>query len=265
MRKKNLLVFILTLLIFISAAILGVSTVYRVSEVTVYAPVVSKEAQAEAKELQSRLFDAYEKDSTLFVDEAKAQEIVAEFPYFHLTSFEKAYPNRIVIEVQEEAEVYAVPTSSADSYYILSESSTVLGVRTGYENRSDGVKNVLISGLNATGEKGEPLTGDDCLDSLFTVLGQMHERLGGIRRNLQSVEVQRPATDAKQTMFVFTMAEGVKLYIRNPYQDGFEKANAAIDAYFALSDADRLTGIVLVYDGEDGVKTQYFTQIEALA
>jgi hypothetical protein len=78
------------------------------------------------------------------------------------------------------------------------------------------------------------------------------------------VEVQRPATDEKQTMFVCTMTEGVKLYIRNPYQDGLEKATAAMDAYFALSDAELLTGIVLVYDGEQGVKTQYFTQIDVL-
>lgn len=265
MRKKNLLVFILTLLIFLSAALLGVSTVYRVSDVTVYAPVVSKEAQAEAKQLQSELFAAYEKDGTLFVNDEKAKAIVDEFPYFHLTKFERAYPNRIVIEVQEEAEVYAVPTADKKAYYILSANGTVLGERATYENRSDGVKNVLISGLNATGEKGEELSGDSCLDSLFTVLGYMHERLDGVRRNLLSVEVQRPATDEKQTMFVCTMTEGVKLYIRNPYQDGLEKATAAMDAYFALSDAERLTGAVLVYDGENGAKAQYFTQIDVLA
>ena len=261
MRKKKVWVFILTLLMFLSAAVLGISTVYRVNEVTLYAPVVSQEAQLEAKALQDKLFAAYEKDSTLFTSEEKAKQVIDEFPYFHLTKFEKAYPNRIVIEVQEQAEVFAVPASDNAGYYILGETSTVLGVRETCENRSDGVELVLITGLNATGEKGEPLGGDDCLDSLFTVLGQMHQRLDGIRRNLRSVEVQRPATDEKQMMFVCTTVEGVKLYIRNPNQNTLEKANAAIDAYFALSDAERLTGMVLVYDGEQGVKTQYFTQI----
>ena len=264
MRKKKIWVFVLTLLMFLSVAVLGVSTVYRVNEVTLYAPVVSEEAQLEAKVLQSKLFDAYEQDSTLFADDEKAKAVIDEFPYFHLTKFEKAYPNRIVIEVQEQAEVFAVPTLDNTGYYILGETSTVLGVRETCENRSDGVQLVLITGLRATGEKGKPLDNDDCLDSLFTVLGQMHQRLGGIRRNLRSVEVQRPATDERQTIFVCTTVEGVKLYIRNPNENTMEKANAAIDAYFALSDAERLTGVVLVYDGEQGAKTQYFTQIDVL-
>ena len=49
MKKKNFLIIILTVLVFLSAAVLGVATVYRVSEVTVDVATVSKAAQAEAQ------------------------------------------------------------------------------------------------------------------------------------------------------------------------------------------------------------------------
>ncbi len=59
MRGKNLLIIILTVALFLSASVLGVTTVYRVSEVTVNAPVVSEEAKSEAQALQTRLKEAY--------------------------------------------------------------------------------------------------------------------------------------------------------------------------------------------------------------
>ena len=59
MRGKKILIILLTLLVFLSVTTLGVSTVFRVEEVTVIAPVVSEEAKAEASDLQNRLQKAY--------------------------------------------------------------------------------------------------------------------------------------------------------------------------------------------------------------
>ena len=258
MRKKNVLVIILTVLIFLSAAVLGVSTVYRVDDVTVNAPVVSEEAKAEARELQNRLSAAYKKESTLFADDETAKTIVAEFPYFRLVSFKKAYPDRLVVEVREDAEVYAVAANDeASSYYILSANGTVLGIRAESKNRSDGMANVLLTGLDVTGEKGGTLVGDESLSYLFAFTQAVFEKLGGIRRNITSVDISRPASDVKQTMFTLTTYEGVKLYVRNPAENTAEKAEKAMDAYLSLSDRERLTGMVVVWDGTDGVKTQY--------
>ena len=62
MRKNNVLVIILTVLIFLSGTLLGVSTVYRVEEVSVDASLVSTAAQAETEELKTRLQEAYKRD-----------------------------------------------------------------------------------------------------------------------------------------------------------------------------------------------------------
>ena len=127
MRGKKILIILLTVLVFLSAATLGISTVFRVDEVTVIAPVVSEEAKAEASDLQNRLQKAYEKKNTIFLDSELADKIIEDFPYFRITTFEKDYPNRIVVTVSEDEEVYAV--QKGEEYYILNSSGVLLGIR----------------------------------------------------------------------------------------------------------------------------------------
>ena len=74
MAKKKFIIIILSVLLFLSATVLGVSSVYRVDEITVYAPVISKEAEEEAKELKNRLIQTYQKRSTLFADSEDAEK-----------------------------------------------------------------------------------------------------------------------------------------------------------------------------------------------
>ena len=247
MRKKNVLVIVLTVLIFLSAAVLGVSTVYRVNTVAVRAPVVSEAAKAEAEELQKRLTAAYDKQSIFSVDDTLAKEIVAEFPYFNITGFEKKYPNRLVVEVTEDAEVYALEAGNGQ-YYILSIDGTILGLRENYKNRSDNADNLLLSGLTATGEKGKALAGDNCRPTLFPFLEKVSDLLGGIRRNVLSVKVLRPASAEEETVFQLTTREGVNIYVRNPSTLTAQKAEIAIAQYMGLSAGQKLKGMLIVSD-----------------
>ncbi len=247
MRKKNVLIIVLTVLLFLSATVLGVSTVYRVNAVAVRAPVVSEAAKTEAEELQKQLTAAYDKQSIFTTDDGLAREIVARFPYFNLTGFERKYPNRLVVEVSEEAEVYALAAPQS-GYYALSANGTVLGTREDYKNRSDSANNLLITGLSASGEKGESLTGDDCISMLFAFLSDVSEHLGGIRRNILSIEVLRPASTAEETVFKLATREGVNIYVRNPAVLQEQKAKKAIEEYLALSAAQKLKGMLLVSD-----------------
>ena len=98
MKKKTVLTVILTALIVLSAAVLGVANVFRVDGVVVNAPMVSDAAKAEAEALQEELAMVYQGENTLFANEAKAEEVFAKYPYFRLTSFEKEFPNILVIE-----------------------------------------------------------------------------------------------------------------------------------------------------------------------
>ena len=117
MHKRNVIAIILTALIFIAAALLGVSSVYRVSAVTLDVSVISEAAKGEADELQRKLAERYRDESIFFVEKQEAEEEFAAFPYFRMVSFKKTYPNRLVIQANEDAELFAV--DRGNGYYIL--------------------------------------------------------------------------------------------------------------------------------------------------
>ncbi len=261
MKGKNVFIIIMTVLLFLSGTVLGVANVYRIDEVSVVAPTVSKDAQSEASDLQSLLTDAYRGQTSFFVNREIADDIVADFPYFRITKFEKAYPNVIVVEISEDAEVYAVATDETKtSYYILNESGTVLGIRETIKNRADQNDNILISGLKATGEKGKILTGDDAIAPLFTCLQKASNALDGIRRNVVKVDVIRPTSESNETLFCLYMREGVKIYIDNPTQAIEEKTEKALNEYMVLSFEEKLRGMIMVSHRENTVVAEYFYQ-----
>ena len=240
---KKLIVILLTVLVFLSAALVGVTSVYQVEDVAVKASVVTEVAKSEAEALQARLKAAYEKQVSFFADEEEAEEILADFPYFRMLSFTKSYPDKIIIEVKEDAEVYAVPSATVGMYYILGADGTVLGIRESYVNRLDGAENVLMKGLSVTGEKGSKLTGDDCFSTMLAIGAKMSEMPIELRRNVVSIEV---FTRTPETIFKVTMREGVAIYIGAPNTLTAEKTEAAVNKYLSLSDAQKLTGRIAV-------------------
>ncbi len=246
MHKKNVIAIILTAVIFVAAAVLGVSTVYRVNSVTLNVSFVSEAAKAEADELQKLLLKRYEDESIFSVKENDAEEDFAQFPYFRMTSFKKAYPNRLVISASEDTEVFAVENEG--EYYILGADGTVLGIRGDASNRSDGADNIIVRGLTASGERGEILGGDECIPQLLAVFETLSDIWGGTRSNVVSVEVVRPTTSAEDTYFCFMMREGVKAYIRNPGNLTVVKAEKFAEFYLSLEDTERLGGRIEVTD-----------------
>lgn len=270
MRKKSVLIIILTAIIFLSVVTLGVSTVYRVDSVTVKASVVSEEAKAEAQSLEERLTKAYKKQSVFLAEKTKAQTIVEEFPYFRLTGFTRDFPNRLIVQVSEDMEAYAVATDETEqSYYLLGRDGTVLGIREDMENRSGKVENIPIKGLKATGTRGEPLKGDYALSYLFSLLDIISARLdGAISRNIVCVELLRPSSQTADDMVKLTMREGVSVYITNPATGWKVKAEKAMDKYLSLGNggagAERLTGRILVWGTETEATAVYDEKTDVL-
>ncbi|MBQ8296023.1 MAG: hypothetical protein IJX87_06295 [Clostridia bacterium] len=259
-RKNTVLVILLTCLVFLSAALLGVSSVYRIDEVTLKPTVISAAAKEETAELQQRLQKAYEKQSTFSVKKAEAEEIMKEFPYFRMTSFKKVYPNLIVVKVTEDKEMFAVPAAETENaYYIVSKDGVVLGIRNSYENRFDGANNLLIKGLTVTGKQGETLLGDGLVAPLLRFCEKADELLGGIRRNVVSIEVLRMTSDESDTMIRVNTQEGVKIYVRNVADYAEDKAKTAFEKYLSLTDVQRMEGRIAV-SGQSGVTIATYSQ-----
>ncbi len=256
MRKKNVLIIILTTLIFLSVACLGVVSVYRINFVAVHAPVVSQEAKTEAEELQKRLYEAYANQNVFSVDESVAEEIFQEFPYFRMTSFKKEYPNRIIIEATEDVELFAFENGE-NAYYILGADGTILGMRSTAVNRSDGANNVIVKGIQITGQEGEIASSDACIAWLINLCESISKQLDGIRKNVLSIEVIRPTSSSAQMMFKLQMKEGVVAYVNNPSVFTQEKATKLIEKYRNLTVSQRLRGMIAVTDDTKNVIVDY--------
>lgn len=250
---KKIIVVILTVLLFISAACLGVTTVFRVKGVAVEASMVSKAAEEEAMEIKLLLEEAYMREGTLFLDDTAAKEIVKKYPYFRITAFEKAYPDRIVIKIAEDAEVYAVQ-GAENGYYLLNAQGEILGVREDYANRFDEQPNLLIKGVEVHSQDGKSLSGDECYSAMLALLKKMDGLLDGVRRNATEAEVIRRSPE---TIVRVQMREGVELCIVNPQEQTEKKAEMAINKYLSLTDAQRLGGYVIVSSGVNDVVVDY--------
>lgn len=246
MRKKKIVI-ILTTLVVLALSVLSVTTVFRVRGVTVETAVISEIAKDEAQDLQAKLLDAYKYDSSFFVDDGKAKKIMEDFPYFRLTGFEKSYPDRVVISVAEHVEGYAVKKTGAEGYYIIGEDGLVLSERDSSLNRLDGMPNVIIEGdgLNVSGVKGQQLVGDEKWKAVLQFCNGFSEKVNGLRDNVVTVNVSKYAPTC------LTMREGVKIYVGSLESLTAEKAEAAVNKYLALSDAERMNGMIMV-DEKDG-------------
>ena len=266
MKAKKFLVILLTSLVFLAGAVLGVATVYRVDEICVEASTISDEAEAEAQDLQARLVAAYEKQSIFSAEATLAEEIIADFPYFRMSQFEKAYPNRIVVHVTEDVEVYAIE-NGAGQYYILGGDGTVLGIRDEYSNRSDETgksNNLLVTGVSVTGQKGEIIRGDENVTSLLSFCQKVDGLLNGIRRNITAIELKKGGSSQETILLKLSTFEGVTIYINNPSVQTERKAEIAVNEYLGtgnvgLTDLQRTCGMLLVTvsDTTGDVQTTY--------
>ena len=249
--KKKFWVIILTILVFLSGALLGFATVFQVDDVVVEVSAISEDAKEEAQDIRAKLIKLYDKENIFFINEKKATDIVAEYPHFRVVSFKKDYPNRIMLSVTEDAEMYAVKKVDTNEYFILGVDGTVLAIRETPDNRLAGT-NIVIEGLSVSGDKGSKLIGDARLNVILSFCNQMSERMNGICDNIEKVVVTKNAPQ----LCLYTH-EGVKIYVANPEKSTLIKADKIAEKYLQLSDEERLVGCILGTDNGEEVFVDY--------
>ncbi len=239
--KKKLLTIVLTAVLLLSVATLGLSTVFRVKSVTLKANLTAHSAVS-AEELQAALQAEYERDGTFFVNDKKAKAIVAaKSPYLRVTGFEKSYPSGITITVSEDVEAYAVET--AGGYYILSREGILIEKRGSAQREGTLSPNVVVKGVVVSGKVGDTLLGDPAWAPMFALCTSVDDALDGIAKNVTTAEV---FMRAPESAFLLTMREGVTIRVMDPEELTSEKGVVAVAAYNALTDVERTTGYIHV-------------------
>ena len=252
---KKIITIVLTAVLFISAVVLGVNSVYRVSEVALEINYVSEDAKAEAEELKARLLETYNKRSVFDVKQEESEEVFAQFPYFRLTAFKKEFPNRIVVEATEDAEVFAVSAGEGKGYYILGLDGTILSIRETTMNRSDKAENILITGVEISGEKGSVCVGEK-FTKLLPFLKELSNGLNGLRSNVKTIEYRIYGGNIEQ--YNFTMWEGVTLSVQRVGEFVKEKASMVTKKYLALSDQELLGGYLYATNSQEKATVVYY-------
>lgn len=237
MKAKKIITIVLTVIIFVTAAFLGVSAVYRVEEVTLIVQNVSSPALEEAAQLKVALEEAYLKKSTIKADDLAAKTAFESFAYFRLTGFEKDYPGRLVITATEDEETYAV--AYGENYVIFSGDGTRLSERALMQNRADGTNNLLVSSAAVN------LSANFCNTAIFRLLNTLDGLFCGIRGNVVKAELVRRADLVVLVRLYFR--EGVQAAVYTPDENAQAKANALYECYTnGLTVAERTAGVIVV-------------------
>lgn len=248
MQKKKIITVFLTVVLFAATALLGFFSVYRVNEVGVCFKYNSEQAKAEVESLKADLLALYEGENVFLLNETDAEEIFDAYPYFRKTGFRRELPDKIIFEATEDEEIFAAYTERG--YLILGLDGTILSIRDSALNRADGNENILIEGIDVSGEKGEICVGDG-LSDLFKLLQTLSERLGGLRSNI--IRITSKVVAPSIVHYELMMREGVKIQIGKIQSFTIEKAQKIADLYLnPTSDADRLRGVI--YATDDGEK-----------
>ena len=247
MRKKTVLTVLLTALIFISACVLTVTTVYRVSAVTLEIQAISEEAKTEAETLEKSIAAHYKGKNIFSADSAVARLKFEEYPHFRMTSFKKAYPNRLIVTASEDAEVYAV--ESENGYRILGASGVVLCDRETPKNRSDGHDNVIIKGVLAAGQRGSVPT-DEYFLLTIAFCEAFDTQSDGIRNNVVSVTLEKPTSNDDYAYLRLKFREGAEAIVYSPLSKTQEKAKSLYSYYASVSTEKRMSGVI--YVSEEG-------------
>lgn len=256
MKKRVVLVSILSVLVLLAVIAVGLNAVFSVGTVKVNYNLFSENARAESANLQKDL-DRFVGSSTAFLDLKEIEDTVAEYPYFRLDAVEKQYPQTIVVSVTERQEKFAVGEDG--TYRILDDEGFCLADGATASNRADGAPNILLTGFELTASVGTAAQGE-YLAEWLAIYDEWEAALGNVRMNVASVALECPTTSSADDYFTVIMSEGVKVTIKNPASATAEKARAALAKYLELLDEDKMFGEIYVSESiQTGEVTATYT------
>lgn len=264
MRKRVILTTVVSFILLILVILAGLNAVYTVTSVRASFQTFSAEGESDAEKLQKEL-DSYVNKSTVFLDLDKVKRTVEEYPCFRLEEAKKKYPDKLELKITErqEAFVYALENGT---YVVLDDAGEYLYEKDTDANRTDGEKNILLSGFEFTFENGVE---GDYYEEFTQTLSVFRALLKGVRSNVLSIELIRNTTMPQYDRFEIRMREGVLIEIRNPQKKTAEKAQLAIERYLGtgayegngLTNAQLKRGMLTVYDSGEEIDSDYIPSV----
>ena len=230
MKYKKLLIFV-TSLIFLVTLVVSFVTIFKVAEIELHV-VEIENSNVELKESCVSVLENYKNKNLVFIKKSNVEnELKSTSGYVKVVSLEKAYPNRLVISVEEREEAYTVKTG--DKYAVLDKDFNVLAVKNENVNNLNKSNVEIKSDLSNYDESLLVVGGAFKFydDSSTAILNTISPNIIIMRENLKSIFVN-VKTDGQDNRFIrLTFVEGLEIEIDKVDEYTLEKLEKAFDYY----------------------------------
>lgn len=261
-KARVILSTVVALLLLAAAIAAGLNAVFTVTYVRADFSTFSDCGAADAENLKQEL-DKFVGKSTTFLDLADVEEVVKGYPHFKIDSLGKKFPSTVEIALSERRERYAFRDEGEGYVFLDGEGKYLTEGNADIANRAGG-QNILLENFGLTVTETGEVQGE-YFGELLTAMDQFEKVLGEVRANVLSVAVELGTTDRENVIFRVQMTEGVVLVLDDPVHLTADKAALAIVRYGTLADAERLYGLLTVYETEDGRLRTSFVQRDPFA
>lgn len=251
MRKKILIMTSIGLVLLGAVIAAVLNAVFTVTDIEVHYSAFSETGVEESRTLQARLDETFVGKSTTFLDLEEVRAMIAEFPSYQIEEVRKDFPSTVVVTVTERKEAISFVRENG-LYAILDEQGLYLYDKEDNANRRTG-ENILLSGFEftttATGEAPE----GKYFESALIYATYFLQALPDARTNVVSLTLMGTENELAGSHYLrVAMREGVVIDVYGFETLAREKAEALLEKYLSLDDAQRLYGFFDIVDRIDG-------------
>ncbi len=240
MRTKKLSVIIVSI-VFVLVMLFSCIALFSVKAIEVNYAVGDNTS---TKEIQEKL-DEYLGENLLFLDEQEVFESLKEYHYMEVLSIEKSYPNVVRVDIRERREVYEIV--SEGKVYVTTDNGYVLRTfdLTEKVDSRDRItlelEDVKVKSFNL----GEVIVTD--ADELLAKVFEMAKSVQ-LTNCIKSVSLEKAqGINAKATFNTYT---GVKILVRELFEQGVEKIETAFEKYEKTTDYQKTFEQIVVFVSE---------------
>ena len=237
-------IIIVLVAVFVAAAAIGLSVIFAVRNVNVFAVAYDRggsvsaefasaveKIEADLSSLRGRIMSGINEDTVAgLIDEG----------YAEFVSYEEVLPCTVNVTVRERVEVFAV-SSEEGGYEILDGGLKRMAVKPFNVNNLDGSPNVLLENVP-----------EDSYPLVAQIAELINEKFSSVRAFAESISVVPSELSGRGDSLNIKLRCGLTMEIREYASSAAEKAEALFEAFGGMSDTLKLGGTMYCLASEDG-------------
>ncbi len=235
MKYKKLLIFI-TSLIFITTLAFSSIFVFKVAEINLTTIEVNG-SSSQINVISSEYAKSYEGKNILFINSKKFKSELENLSgYIKVNKFEKVYPNKINLEIEERVEVFSLKHNG--TYYVFDENLTLLTQKKDNINNVNYLPNIELD-LNLSDYNENSFLNGRYLElydeETRKTLNALKETVLERKENIKSIKINVRSDGKINRFLLITMTEGMEIQIDKSNERAKDKLLKLFEYYDACN------------------------------